>query len=166
MRPTPAPTALLWAALPLACSVTACSGKGAADSGATADTSLEGDWRGPLRGYAPFEDDWETSPYCEGVGQGEIDAQGALSGTGYCTILWGPAEGATFAAAFTGTTGGLVSSIDLTLTFDTDERSWDPATLTGLAVPDEVSGDAESTYHPSTGDDLAGRLELVLAPQD
>lgn len=66
------------------------------DTAGGGDTSAEvspwsGDWSGTTTGFAAFDGtDWEVDPYCEGDVVITVADDGAASGTGTCTILWGP----------------------------------------------------------------------------
>ena len=66
------------------------------DSGGGGDTAADvspwvGDWTGLATGYAAFDGtDWEVDAYCEGDVTLTVADDGTATGTGTCTILWGP----------------------------------------------------------------------------
>lgn len=124
-----------------------------------------GSWSGELSGHADFTEDWETAPYCTGVVDLTVATDGSVTGSGDCTILWGPYMGLIFVATLGGQVGddGALS-LPLTLTDAESEHPWDDCTLTGSADATAHTGSAASdtAYHPVGLDPIEAMVRLTL----
>ncbi len=144
------------------------------DTGETADTDTDtgdsvspyaGDWAGLIDGYAAFNADWETEPYCSGEIAAEAADGGAFIGDGECVILWGPYIGTTFLVELDGSIaddGAISVSVSMA---DADQtRSWDTATLSGTADATSHTGSAtvDTFYNPLGIDPVAAIIVLTL----
>lgn len=130
------------------------------DDTQTDDTASGGAWTADLAGYAQFEENWETEPYCAGTL--ELVSDGAqVTGTGDCVITFGPAMGAEFTVSAEGTQSGSTLSVEIAFDYETDERSWDAADVdVDVGSTDEARG--ATTYWPSTGQELDSWIGVTL----
>lgn len=135
-------------------------------TGPTATTSaFAGDWSGAIDGHADFGGDWETAPYCSGTIPATVSAEGDLSGTGTCVILWGMYEGLVFDVSANGPVAADgAASIHIEMTEPTDEHGWDAATVDadGDATTHAIIGRGDTRYHPTGLDPIDAFFRLTL----
>jgi hypothetical protein len=125
-----------------------------------------GPWTGYVAGHASFSETWQDEAYCSGPFVLTVDDDGAATGSGSCTILWGPALDAVMDVTASGSVAeDGAATIDVMFE-DADElRDFDDAACTGTAGDKlEVRGES---YYVSTfggGSEQEAFVRLILAP--
>ena len=135
----------------------------------TGDTGAElspftGSWSGIVDGYAAFQG-YEGQPYCEGDVSGAALTTGELEVTGTCIILYGPYTDDEFSVSITGTVNNDGSgTLNASLPYATEERSWDEATLTVTAdaTARTINATGETMYNPAGLDPIAATITVAL----
>ena len=132
------------------------------------ESAFAGGWSGTVSGFAQFNADWETAPYCSGELTATVAATGDITASGTCVILFGPYTDLAFDVSAAGVvTSAGEAGLDVLISEPTDAHVWDDGALSGTgdaaAGTMELQGDAQ--YYPTGMDPIAG-FEVVSLTAD
>lgn len=128
-------------------------------------SAFTGSYAGTIDGHANFDATYESTPYCTGALSASVMTDGSFTAEGDCEIAWGPYMGEVFAASVAGTVDaqGAVTGT-ASLSYTTEERSWDDATLsgTGDATARTLEATGDSQYYPLGLDPIEAFMRVTL----
>lgn len=132
------------------------------DSGALEEAlpATEGEWSGEVLGFAAFEEDWDADPYCGGAVSGLVGADGQLTLSGDCTILWGPHEGTVLRAEIAGRIHSS-GTVEAMASLDGDERWFNESLLIGSSRTTSLEASAKTFYSPAGIDPVDAEVSLT-----